>query len=152
MCCTLSMFHVSSRIIANTSEYKNVAEYYSGVIMSAIASQITSVSVVSSTVCSGADQRKHHSSALLACEGNPPVTDGFSLQRASNTENVSIWRRHYGSQTSDIEHMEVCIFKINGIFHWYFLFRVHKLASFAIAEANLTIFHYIQLQVHILYW
>ena len=25
------------------------------------------------------------------CDGNPPVTDRFSLQRASNSENVSIW-------------------------------------------------------------
>ena len=25
------------------------------------------------------------------CEGNPPVTDGFPSQRASNEENVSIW-------------------------------------------------------------
>ena len=29
------------------------------------------------------------------CEGNPPVTDGFPSQRASNAENVSIWWRHH---------------------------------------------------------
>ena len=29
------------------------------------------------------------------CEGNPPVTGGFPSQRASNTENVSIWWRHH---------------------------------------------------------
>ena len=40
--------------------------HYSDVIMSAIASQITSVSIVYSTVCSGADQIKHRSSASLA--------------------------------------------------------------------------------------
>ena len=34
--------------------------------MSAMASQITGASVVCSTVCSGADQRKHQSSASLA--------------------------------------------------------------------------------------
>ena len=34
--------------------------------MSAMASQITGVSMVCSTVCSGADQRKHQSSASLA--------------------------------------------------------------------------------------
>ena len=34
--------------------------------MSAIASQITSITIVYSTVCSGADQRKHQSSASLA--------------------------------------------------------------------------------------
>ena len=40
--------------------------YNSDVIMRAIASQITGVSIVCSTVCSGADQRKHQSSASLA--------------------------------------------------------------------------------------
>ena len=37
-----------------------------GVIMSAMASQITCVSIVYSIVCSDADQRKHQSSASLA--------------------------------------------------------------------------------------
>ena len=37
--------------------------------MSAMASQITGASIVSSTVCSGADQRKHQSSASLAFVG-----------------------------------------------------------------------------------
>ena len=40
--------------------------HYNDVIMSAMASQITGVPIVCSTVCSVADQRKHHSSASLA--------------------------------------------------------------------------------------
>ena len=40
--------------------------YYNDVIMSAVASQITGVSIVYSTFCSDADQRKHQSSASLA--------------------------------------------------------------------------------------
>ena len=40
--------------------------HYNDVIMSVMASQITDVSIVSSTVGSGPDQRKHHSSASLA--------------------------------------------------------------------------------------
>ena len=39
--------------------------HYSDVIMSAMASQITGVSIVCSTVYSGADQRKHQNSASL---------------------------------------------------------------------------------------
>ena len=31
------------------------------------------------------------------CEGTPPVTGGFPSQRASNSENVSIWWRHHDS-------------------------------------------------------
>ena len=38
---------------------------YSDIVMSATASQITGVSIVYSTVCSYADQRKHQSSASL---------------------------------------------------------------------------------------
>ena len=40
--------------------------HYSNVIMSAMASQITGVSIVCSSFYSGADQRKHQSAALLA--------------------------------------------------------------------------------------
>ena len=63
--------------------------------MSAMASQITSLTIIYWTIYSGADQRKHQSSASLAlCAGNSPVTGEFPAQRASNAENVSIWWRH----------------------------------------------------------
>ena len=39
---------------------------YSGVMISAMASQIIGVSIIYSIVCSGADERKHQSSASLA--------------------------------------------------------------------------------------
>ena len=39
---------------------------YSEVIMGLMMSQITGVSIVFSTVCSGADQRKHQSPASLS--------------------------------------------------------------------------------------
>ena len=81
----------------------------SDVIMSMMASQITSVSNLRSNICSGADQRKHQSSTSLAfvrgiyrsklqvtgfSEGKPQATSGFPSQRASNVENVSIWWWH----------------------------------------------------------
>ena len=47
-------------------EEEDTALHYSDVIMSAMASQITGVSIVYSTVCSGADQGKHQSSTSLA--------------------------------------------------------------------------------------
>ena len=43
-----------------------VTWYYNDVIMGAMASQITSLTIVYSTVYSGVDQRKHQSSASLA--------------------------------------------------------------------------------------
>ena len=63
--------------------------------MGVIASQIISLTVVYSTVYSGADQRQHQSSAALALGGNSPVTGEFPAQMASNAENVSIWWRHH---------------------------------------------------------
>ena len=42
-------------------------------------------------------------------DGNPSVTVGFASQRASNAENVSIWRRHHVISTTaagDIEKVE----------------------------------------------
>ena len=46
-------------------------EHYNDVIMSMMASQITSLTIVYSIVYSGADQRKHQSSASLAFVGGP---------------------------------------------------------------------------------
>ena len=64
--------------------------------MGAVASQITSLTIVYSIVYSDADQRKYQRSALLAiCAGNSPETGEFPAQIASNAENVSIWWRHH---------------------------------------------------------
>ena len=50
--------------------------HYNDVIMSVIASQITSLTIV-------------------YCVGNSPVTREFPTQRANNAENISIWPRHH---------------------------------------------------------
>ena len=84
--------------------------HYSDVTMGGMASQITSLTIVYSTVNAGTDQRKHQSSASLAfCAGNSPVTDEFPAQRARNAENVSIWWCHHmvkGSSTTTIQFVE----------------------------------------------
>ena len=54
-----------------------------------MTSRITSLTIVYIAVYSGADQRKHQSSASLAFA----VTSEFPAQMASNAENVSISRR-----------------------------------------------------------
>ena len=57
--------------------------------------------VVYSIAYSGANQRKHQSSASLAfCAGNLPVTGEFPTQRASNAGNISIWWRHHDHTAS----------------------------------------------------
>ena len=68
--------------------------HYADVIMGTMASLITSLKSVYSTVHPGADQRKHQNSGL--CAGNSPETGEFPAQKASNAEIVSIWWRHHG--------------------------------------------------------
>ena len=71
--------------------------HYNGVIMCAIASQITSFTIVYWTVHSGANKKKPSKlRAIGLCAGNSPVTGEFPAQMASNAENVSIWWRHHG--------------------------------------------------------
>ena len=66
----LSMPHLqtwfSQTVVAIKVFHITLWTHYSDVIMSAMASQITSISIVYWTVCSGADQRTHQSSASLA--------------------------------------------------------------------------------------
>ena len=61
--------------------------------MGTMASQITSLIIVYSTIYWGVDQQKHQSSASQAfvqginrwiCAGNSPVTGEFPIQMASN--------------------------------------------------------------------
>ena len=64
--------------------------------MSATVSQITKPMIVYSTVYSGADQRRHQSSASLAfVKGIHRWPVNSPAQSASNAENVSIWWRHH---------------------------------------------------------
>ena len=69
--------------------------HYGDVIMGTIASQITSPTIVYSTVYSDADQRKHQSSASLAYVRGIHRGPVNSPQMASNAGNVSIWWRHH---------------------------------------------------------
>ena len=72
------------------------------VIMGAIASQITSLTIVYSTVYSDADQTKHQSSASLAFVRGihrGPVNSPHKWP--VTRENVSIWRRHHGIPSTE---------------------------------------------------
>ena len=74
------------------------ALHYIDVMMTTMASQITSLTIVYSSVYSGANQRKHQSSASLTGE--------FPAQRASNAENVSIWWRHQDQLQEGHRHLD----------------------------------------------
>ena len=70
--------------------------HHNDVMMDVIASQITSLAIVYSTVYSGWDQREHQSSTPLAFVRGLHRTGEFPAQMASNAENFSIflWRHH----------------------------------------------------------
>ena len=68
--------------------------HYNDVVMGAMTSQITSLTIVYSIVDSGADQRKK-SNVTGLCAGNSPMTGEFHAQMTSNAENVSIWWHHH---------------------------------------------------------
>ena len=67
----MKYFHVTSHLWGESPDYPHKVpvtrscdvffDHYNVVIMSAVASQITSLAIVYSTICSGADQRKHES-------------------------------------------------------------------------------------------
>ena len=63
--------------------------------MRTIASQITSLTIVYSTIYSGRSKKTSKLRVTGLYVGNSPVTGEFPAQRASNAENVSIWRRHH---------------------------------------------------------
>ena len=69
---------ICSLICSEFIRKTNIKGHHSDVIMSAMASQISGVSIVCLTVCSGADQRKHQLCVTGLCEGNPPMTTTIS--------------------------------------------------------------------------
>ena len=95
---------MSSRTVMND---KLIVTYlfYSDVMMSTMAIQITGVSIVCSSVCPGADTK-------IKAPGHWPLWGEsigdrcFPSQRASNAEIVSIWWRHVVGtfHTTDVAH------------------------------------------------
>ena len=81
--------------------------HYSDVIMSMIASQITSLKIVYSTVYSDSDQRKHKSSMSLAFVGGIywwPVNSphkGPVTQKMFSVDVVIVWRSSTGTWSSN---------------------------------------------------
>ena len=94
--------------------------HYNDVIMSTTASQITSITIVYSFICSRRRSKKTSKFSVTGlCVGNSPVTDEFPTQRASNAENVSIWWRHHAPYRFR-QHNFVWLYPyLSGLLHWY---------------------------------
>ena len=65
-CCYFSEWIKVFVVYSNTGNYLPMMSHYCDVLMDMMASQITSLTIVYSTVYSGTDQRKHQSYASLA--------------------------------------------------------------------------------------
>ena len=63
--------------------------------MGVMASQITSLTIVYSTIYSGADQIKHKNQRHWPLCGEYTGDRWIPAQMASNSENVSNWWRHH---------------------------------------------------------
>ena len=86
---TLSNWRMSCRYVTLSHRF------WTHVIMSAMTSQINGVSIVCSTVCSGAYQRKHQSSASMAFVRGIHRSDRWiPLTKGQLGGNVSSWWRH----------------------------------------------------------
>ena len=82
--------------------------HHSDAIISAVVSQITGVSIVSSKrLFRVRSQKTSKLRVTCLCEGNSPVTGEFPAKRASNAENVSIRWHHHGCS-------ELCL--LRGLF------------------------------------
>ena len=93
-------------------------QHYNDVMMSAMASQITSL--FDHPFVHGADRRKYQSSTSLASVRG---SVGFPSQMASNAENDSIWWRHHEY------HLKFIFVRSCKILEaWFFLFKVFQVA------------------------
>ena len=92
---------VCASCMSQSDDTWTLIQHYINVIMSMIASQITSVLIACSTVCSGADQRKHQSSASLAFVKGIHRWPVNSPHKGPVMRKmfVSIWSRHRDTGT-----------------------------------------------------
>ena len=111
--------------------------HYTDVIMTTMASQITSLTVVYSIDHSGADQRKYQSSASVAFVWGIHQDRWIPAQRANNAKNVSIWWRHPKSKTV----MYFVHYKIYYDFALFCLSSIIISSNFVLSIHTQPIFH-----------
>ena len=92
-CCKsyLDLIHADGRITIMIMNQSFTELHYSDIIMSAMAPQITSISIVCSTVCSGAES----SASLPFVRGIHRWLVESPHNGPSNTKDVSIWWHHH---------------------------------------------------------
>ena len=91
--------------VSTPNSYSITAAHYNDVIMSAVASQITSLTTVYSTVYSDADQRKHQSFASLVFETGIHRWLVNSPHKGPVTRKIW-WRHHESGHNQPCSHTE----------------------------------------------
>ena len=111
-------------------------KHYSGVIMASVASQITSLTIVHSTVYSFADQRKHQSSASLAFVREihqPPV---FPFDDVIIKKPVRIWVKPTGTKPQWIIRCVNRVRKFSYVLYHRHLFNVRLITHHPASYLN----------------
>ena len=104
-----------------------IVHHYSDVIMSVMASQINSLTMVYSTVYSCHSNMKATRHWPLC--GNSPMTGEFLAQMASNAQNVSIsWRHHHDflRHICQSQRAGMCVILVEGASTTYFSSQYHN--------------------------
>ena len=73
----------------------NTSKHYSDVIMSAMSSQITSLTIVTQPFIQVQIKKTSKLRVTGLCVRNSPVTGEFPAQRAGYARNISTWWRHH---------------------------------------------------------
>ena len=90
-----NVHYLETFIFPVTDAFPNQYQHYGDVIMGAIASQITSLTIVLNCLFRRRSNKTPKLRVTGLCAGNSPGTGEFPAQMASNAENVSIWWRHH---------------------------------------------------------
>ena len=116
--CSYQQHHIRPIRIHITLGHADQPPHYNDVKMGAIASQITSVKMVYSTVYSGADQRKHQSSASLAGDRWIPRSKGQQRGKCLHlmTSSWSWWLQiHYSITLIALRHTDIALRSLKQI-------------------------------------
>ena len=86
----------------STGQMVNTLKHHIYVILGAMASQITSLTIVHSTVYSRRRSKKTPKLRVTGlCAGKSPVTGELPAHMGSDAENVPIWWRNHGLSNTD---------------------------------------------------
>ena len=107
----LEILHTVRRTIYRFNSWWRIYMYasvnYGDVKLGTIASQITNLTIVYSTI-----QTQIKETSKLRATGlfvrNSPVTGAFPAQMVSNAENGSIWWRHHGTSSTLVQVIVCC--------------------------------------------